>query len=556
MRNNPNLISSFLCAIFFLGSVWPVSGLGATQETEEPLNYGRQARSTTPTLVREPGKPLTKREKVHHLLSRATFGVTGEQVDQVVEMGLDEWLETQLEGELAEPANLMQRLEQLESLPLSTQEIVQKYNRKEERSLRRVPSSELKDAVLLLAVYSENQLKEVMCDFWRNHFNVDCSKGNVRYYATTYERDVIRAEVMGTFERMLNKEARHPAMLVYLDNYLSRVPPTSELRKVGQQTLMTTRDYGAALVAIDIAKMRGINENYARELMELHTLGVDNYYTQDDVISVANALTGWTVQQNPEKPIQFRFRPEMHSTENRVFLKKLLPAIPRSPELEGQAILNALAQHRGTARFISYKLCRHLVNDSPTEKMSRDVANVFGRRKTELPPVYEEILDHRDFNDPENYQSKFKRPFEFVVSALRVTNAEITDTGQIHRTLLSLGEPIYQCEDPTGYYDHADAWRDPGVMVNRWKFGIQLGSGKLRGVDIPSSFWDGFEPGNPQQWKQILIERVLPGGCSQRTSDALDAFIKRDFAKSTGKPEQTGGYMLGLLLGSPEFQRQ
>jgi len=533
------------------------AAVSAQDEMEEALNYGRQARSVTPSLVRDANTPLSERERVCHVLNRVTFGPTTELIDEVLKTGVDDWLETQLEGKLEEPPELLRRLGNLKSLPLSTQEIVKKYNDREDRSLRNVPSSDLKDAVLLLAVYSPNQLREVMCDFWRNHFNVDCSKGNVRYYATTFERDVIRGEVLGSFERMLNKEARHPAMLIYLDNYLSRATPVSELRQVGQQALMNTRDYGAALAAVDIAKMRGINENYARELMELHTLGVDNFYSQDDVITVANALTGWTVQQNAAKgPIEFKFRPDMHASENRVFLKKKLPSIPNSSELEGQAVLNMLAKHRGTASYLSYKLCRYLVNDAPSEKMAKKAANTFNRRNAELPDAYYAILDNKDFYEPENYQAKFRRPFEFVVCALRVTNAEIGSTKQIHRTLTSLSEPIYQCEDPTGYYDHADAWRDPGVMVNRWLFGLRLATGKLKGVKIPDSFWEEFEADNPQQWKELLIQRVLPGGCSKRTSDALDAYIERDYFLSERNPQWIGGEMLGLLLGSPEFQRQ
>ncbi len=549
--------SKYWLAFVLMASLAIAWSTAVAQDTEETTNYGRQSREMTSILQRDPTEPLSDREKIHHLLSRVTFGPTAEAIDEVEAMGIKKWLKQQLAESAEEPDSLMDRIAKLESLPLTTQEIVKAYNQKDDkRNLRNVPQAELNDAVLLLAVYSKNQFKEVMCDYWRNHFSIDSSKGNARYYATTYERDVIRAEAFGSFAAMLNKQARHPAMLIYLDNYISRATPVGELNKIGRDTLMNTRDYGAALVAVDIARMRGINENFARELMELHTLGVDNFYTQDDVITVANALTGWTVQQNPEKPVQFKFRPDMHSSENRYFLKKPIPAIPGDSELEGQVILNMLAAHKGTSRFIAYKLCRYLVNDTPPDSLLKRASSRFWAGKSNLPKVYHAILDNREFYNPRHYQAKFKRPFEFVVSALRVTNAEIGSTRQIHRALASMGEPIYQCEDPTGYYDQADAWRDPGVMVNRWQFGLDLSTGKIKGVTIPDTYWDGFEQGDPQQWKRLLVNRILPGGCSKQTSEALDRFIATHNSIAYSDPDTLGALLLGLLLGSPEFQRQ
>jgi len=550
-------------------AVVPLGRAGA-QEPDETIKFGREAREGTPILDRNPAEPLRERERIHHVLSRLTFGVTPESIAQVEATGLKQWLTAQLEGKAEESALLRDHLAKLKSLPLSSQEIVGEYNRRlpnkdrspealreraKLRRLRDVPRNELKDAVLLLAVYGDNQLKEVLCDFWRNHFNIDVSKGRVRYYATEYERDVIRSEALGTFERMLNKQARHPAMLVYLDNYVSRAAPRKELIKVGKEALVRSRDYAAAMEAVDIAKMRGINENYARELMELHTLGVDNYYTQADVVAVAHALTGWTVQQRPDRPIVFQFRADMHASEPRAFLRRRIPQHPGNPELEGQAILDLLARHKGTAQFIAYKLCRHLVDDHPPEQMVKRVAYKFRRKKTDLRAVYRAIINDKEFFNPKYYQSKFKRPFEYVVSALRVTRAEITSTAAIHRTLVAMSEPIYQCQDPTGYYDQADAWRDPGVMALRWQFGLGLGMDRIRGVRIPASFWEELEPNSPDQWKAVLTARILPGGCTEKTSEALDKVVA-EYAKTKSSPEQLGRYIVGILLGSPEFQRQ
>ena len=539
---------------------------------DKSLKFGREAREGTPILNRDPSSPLDRRERIHHVVSRFTFGATPELLDHVAKIGVEEWLKEQLQGEAEESAVLRDHLSRLESLDLNCQELVQKYRPKlaslqqkltpeqlRERSrlhaMQKIPRNELKDAVLLRSVYGNNQLREVASDFWRNHFNVDVSKGAVGFYATEYERDVIRGEALGSFHAMLNKQARHPAMLVYLDNFISRAAPRKELIKVARDALARTRDYYFAMEALDIARMRGINENYARELMELHTLGVDNYYTQADVLAVADALTGWTVQQNVDEPITFQFRPDMHATGNRIFLRRRIPASPQDPEREGQAILDILVRHRGTSEFIAYKLCRHFVTDSPPEDMVKRVASVYMRDKSDLPAIYQAIVNDPDFYNPEYYQAKFKRPTEFLASALRVTNAEITSTKYLHRELLSMCEPIYQCEDPTGYYDQADAWRDPGVMAPRWQFALGLGMGWVRGVRIPESYWEDLKPNNPLQWKEVLTSRILPMGCSPQTDIALDNVIRK-YSRFNPEPDQLGRYIVGILLGSPEFQRQ
>ncbi|HJN10556.1 MAG TPA: DUF1800 domain-containing protein [Pirellulaceae bacterium] len=549
-----------------------VAPLASAQDEEETTNFGREAREGTPALWRDPDKPLDQRERIHHALSRLTFGVTNDTIYEVEQLGLDKWIEQQMEAGAQETDVLQDRLAKIESLTMSNQEIVQTYRvpipplrrnatpeerkrRAEARAKHEVPKNDLKDTVLLTAVYSKNQLREVACDFWRNHFNIDVSKGNVKFYATEYERDVIRAEALGTMYAMLNKQARHPAMLVYLDNYISRAAPQKTLIAAAQRALFSTRDFGAAMEAVDIAKMKGINENYARELMELHTLGVDNDYTQDDVIAVANILTGWTVQQNPNEPIVFEFRKDMHGSEPRLLLGKRVPSIPRDPEREGQLVLNMLVAHEGTSKFIAYKLCRHLVSDTPSEEMVERLAKVYMRKKSNLPELYKALLADEEFYNPKNYQSKFKRPFEFVVSALRVTGAEIESTGGIHQALVSMSEPIYQCEDPTGYYDQADAWRDPGVMAPRWRFALGLGLEQIRGVRIPDSYWEGLKPDNPVQWMDVLTQRILPGGHTEKTSEALETVVAK-YARTNPKPEQLGRYIVGILLGSPEFQRQ
>ena len=273
-----------ICWVLCCATMTP---LASAQDVQEETNFGRESRESTPSLWRDPEKPLDQRERIHHLLSRVTFGVTDKAIYDVEQLGAAKWLELQLGGGAEETEALESRLAKIPSLTMSNQEIVKTYRvpipplrrdaspeeqkrRAEARAMQEVPKDDLKDTVLLTAVYSKNQLREVVCDFWRNHLNIDVSKGNVKYYATEYERDVIRGEAFGTFAAMLNKEARHPAMLVYLDNYISRAAPQRELEEAAQRALFSTRDFGAMMEAVDIAKMKGINENYARELMELH----------------------------------------------------------------------------------------------------------------------------------------------------------------------------------------------------------------------------------------------------------------------------------------------
>lgn len=282
---------------------------------------------------------------------------------------------------------------------------------------------------------------------------------------------------------------------------------------------------------------------------------MDNFYSQEDVINVAEALTGWTVQQNAERPVAFEFRRDMHQTGARQILGRMIPANPGNPEMEGQAVLEMLLNHPGTARFIAYKMCRYFVNDDPPPEMVSRLVVKFRQSRGKLPMMYQAIIEDPEFFNPQHYQVKFKRPLEFVTSALRVTNAEIESTDQLHQQLLVMGEPIYQCEDPTGYYDQADAWRDPGVMATRWQFGLGLAMGWIRGVKIPKSYWEGLEPNNPLQWKEELVGRILPGGCTEKTDSALDTLIAR-YAAYNPHPDQLGRYIVGLLLGSPEFQRQ
>lgn len=547
------ILAQRACAVLVLGpAVWISPSLRA------------QSRELTDQ------SPLTETQRIQHVLSRFAFGPTPGQIEAVRKTGLEKWFEQQLHGAAREPYELGEKLRVLETIELSSQELLLNYNprnpgpnatpkeRREYGRLRNLPRSDLKQAILYRGVYSNNQLREVAADFWRNHLNVDLNKGLLRYYAVEYEREVIRRHVFGRFGDLLEASAKHPAMLVYLDNAVSRRPPSkAELRQIEQYTRQRTGSRERAEEAVNIARQRGLNENYARELLELHTLGVDNYYKQRDVIEVAKALTGWTVQNNPQNPVGFMFRPDMHVDGSKRFLGRVIKPDRDKPLREGEVVLERLVKHKGTASFLAWKLCRYFVDDFPPEAMVQRVADAFRRSKGDLKVVYRAIFKDPDFFHPSFYQSKFKRPFEFVISALRVTGAKIEAAGDALRTMTLLQEPLYEQEDPTGYYDTAEAWNDPGVMAVRWQFAQNLATGKLRGIRVPDEFYQGLHPRIPRVWKDQLARRVLPAGMGEKTSRILDRMMRRYLEENPNpKVTELGPWILGLLLGSPEFQRQ
>lgn len=515
--------------------------------------------------------PLTETERIQHVLSRFAFGATKELVSEVRAKGLEAWFEEQLAGSAKESYELGELLRGLGTTRMSAKELFEKHNprnpgqtapaekRREYRRLRELPNQELLRSIVWRGAYSANPVQEVVADFWRNHFSVDIGKGILRIWASPYEREVIRKHAFGRFGELLEASAKHPAMLVYLDNALSRRPATKgELSKVRERARARSRSKDRAEEAVEIAKQRGLNENYARELLELHTLGVDNFYRQKDVVEVAKALTGWTVNNNPKRgPVGFQYQKGMHVRGNKLFLGRPIRPDKKNPLIEGEVVLRRLERHPGTARFLAWKLCRHFVDDNPPEALVERIAGVFKRRKGDLKAVYRALVSDPEFYAPRYYQSKFKRPFEFILSAIRVTGAKIEKPGVLLQTLALLQEPLYRQEDPTGYYDTAEAWNDPGVMAVRWQFAFKLAQNKLPGVRVPESFYKGLHPRIPRVWKDQLARRVLPAGLGARSSRTLDRMM-RAYLRDHPKPKrgELAPRILGLLLGSPEFQRQ
>ncbi len=514
---------------------------------------------------------LSEDQRLLHILSRLTPGVTPELFAEVRSRGLGPWLEAQLQGGLPEPEALSSRLARLETLALSADQIHEKYQdnpgkkatpqeKKQAKKLAAIPAQDTLQWVLLRAVYSSNPVRETASDFFRNHFSVSVDKKNVKDHVADWERAVIYKHALGNFGELLETTAKHPCMLVYLDNFISRNPPgAAELAKVEAAARKKAGPDADARVqeALTLARQRGLNENYAREIMELHTLGVDNVYTQADVANVARCLTGWTIGRKRETPA-FRFDPKMHSPGEKTFLGSVVKEDRSNPVAEGEEVLRILKAHEGTARFLAWKLCRWFVNDEPDAALVDRTAAVFRESGGSIPRVLRAIVEDPAFADPANFRAKFKRPWEFVVSALRVTGAEISKPEALQKALVAMNEPLYRCPAPTGYYDQAEAWRDPGSLAPRWVFANDLAFGKIGGVRIPASLYKDLDPARPESWKAALVARLLPvAGIGETTSRRLDETIRKELdAGPKARVDKVGPLIVSALLGSPEFQKQ
>lgn len=512
--------------------------------------------------------PLTEDEKINHVLSRLTFGPRPGDVAAVKAVGLAKWLDQQLDPATPAGAAVEDRTKGFETLglaPTAFNAFVEKKSKEggkaaDREAVKRKCASELRHAIIIRALWSERQAFEVLTDFWRNHFNVDMAKDTVQWTATHYEESALRPNVLGRFGDMLEATAHHPAMLIYLDNAISRrPPPKSELRQLERRIKKKTGSAETAKEQVEIARQSGLNENYARELMELHTLGVDNGYVQKDVTEVARALTGWSVDYEGEGS-GFAFKDDMHDTGPKIVLGRALPeGKQREGIIEGDAVLKRLAGHDNTAEFIAKKLVRYLVNDAAPDAVVQHAAKAFKRAKGDLRETVRAILGHPEFFGRAHFRSKFKTPIEFVISTLRATNATVTSPQAVMEATAALGQLVYGMEDPTGWSDTAEAWRDPGVMALRWKFAVNLAEGHAQGMMIPPSFYEGL-PADPLEIAQELTRRIVPAGLGPATAAVIERVVFQEVqaqkAKDDAGRRKLARRLTGILLGSPEFQQQ
>lgn len=454
---------------------------------------------------------------------------------------------------------------------------------------------ELQQAKILRAVYSEKQLQEVMTDFWFNHFNVFINKGADRVLTTSYERDAIRPHVFGKFEDLLKATAENPAMLFYLDNWMSaspnaRRPNRQELRQFRQQqipngnrpvdrarldqllslrnrlqnanraTTQTPQQQGQmpSQAARLPQRARGLNENYAREIMELHTLGVDGGYTQKDVQEVARCFTGWTLRQ-PRNGAEFVFNPFMHDDGEKTVLGKKIPA--GGGVQDGYAVIHLLATHPSTAKFISTKLARKFVNDNPPASLVEKMAQTFQKSGGDLREVLHTMFTAPEFFAPENFRAKIKTPFEMTVSAVRALGAETNGGPQFHRWLAQMGEGLFLAQPPTGYPDTAEHWVNTGALLERMNFAVALASNRVAGTRV--NLETLAAPGKPSSTSQAVdyyVKLFLHGNVSPQTRATIDQALN-DQQLAMASAEKAGNKInsakiIGLILGSPEFQRQ
>src|SRR5690242_15289487 len=425
--------------------------------------------------------------------------------------------------------------------------------------------AELAMAKVMRGVYSERQLQQVMDDFWFNHFNVFAGKGEDRYYLTSYERDVIQPHVLGKFKDLLNATAKSPAMLFYLDNFLSADPRAAQ-RQAMERAMRQQARYGpfgrpriARPPANPNAKKneRGLNENYGRELMELHTLGVDGGYTQKDVTEVARAFTGWTLEK-PRQYADFKFDDRLHDPDPKMVLGKKIHA---GGMKDGEQVIDLLVHQPSTARFISAKLARRFVSDNPPPALVERMVETFQSSDGDIRAVMKTMIWSPEFWSREAYRAKIKTPFELVVSAARALGTDVDSPLPLVQWVGRIGEPLYQCQPPTGYSDKSETWVNTGALLNRLNFSLALAGNKMRGARSDTASLLGVDTSaDAKAALDRAVQVFLGGQAAPATVETLEKQLDNPQVLQAKLDDPRGQVNLevdaGLVLGAPEFQRR
>jgi uncharacterized protein (DUF1800 family) len=422
---------------------------------------------------------------------------------------------------------------------------------------------ELSMAKVTRAIYSQRQLQQVMDDFWFNHFNVFAGKGEVKWYLTSYERDVIEPHALGKFKDLLADTAKSPAMLFYLDNFLS-VDPNAAARQAAQRAMrqqMRRYPYGGYPAPIPAAQKkkqeRGLNENYGRELMELHTLGVDGGYTQKDVTEVARCFTGWTIEK-PREIAKFKFDEKQHDPEPKVVLGKKIHA---GGMKDGEQVIDLLTKNPHTAKFISTKLARRFVSDNPPPALVERMTKTFQKSDGDIREVMRTMIYSPEFWSRDAYRAKIKTPYELVVSSVRALGTDVDTPMPLVQWVGRIGEPLYQCQPPTGYSDKAEAWVNTGALLSRLNFSLAMAGNKVRGSRSDVAALLGTDSqADPKQALDRAVQVFLGGEAAPGTVETLQKQLENPQvlqAKLDDPVKQVDlGVVTGLVLGAPEFQRR
>lgn len=422
-------------------------------------------------------------------------------------------------------------------------EMLMAYYREKGLKLPAMLLGDLMEQKIIRGVYSQRQLQEVMTDFWFNHFNIFYPKGADRWLTTDYEMNTIRPRTLGKFKDLLMATAKSPAMLFYLDNFQSSSPDAKLPGRGGMGRLQRrpgllggslgnarqgelTAEQQRRLQAAQQFRNRkpGINENYARELMELHTLGVDGGYTQKDVQEVARCFTGWTINQ-PRRDGSFIFRSWMHDDGEKTVLGKKIPA--GGGQKDGEMVIEILANHPTTAKFISTKLARRFVSDDPPQSLVDRVAAVYMKTGGDIREMMRAILISPEFNSQETYRAKIKSPFELAISAARALNAETANAIQLAQFITKMGQPLYRYQPPTGFPDRAEQWVNTGALLERLNFGLALAANKLRGTSVDlKRVASGVDGNDRENALARAIALLLNNDVSAQTRSVLDKQLR------------------------------
>ena len=533
-----------------------------------------------------PIRELNEEEAILHALNRLGFGPRPGQVEQIEKTGLENWILAQLHPENISDPMVDARLAQFPSLRLGAAALLEQYapqdaaakrlgisiddyrKRLQDQAKQPAGSSslpvnsfpfkdqndivnELMEAKMVRAVYTERQLDEQLSDFWFNHFNVFVYKDLDRWYLIPYERDAIRPHALGKFRDLLEATAKSPAMLFYLDNSSSADPHAFDRLKQHPVRLRP----GEKLPPL--GGKRGLNENYGRELMELHTLGVDGGYKQEDVIAVARAFTGWTIESPRENPA-FYCDERIHDPDPKRVLGKNIKA---GGIKDGEQVLDLLAKDKHTAQHISLQLAERFVSDDPPPALVARMAKTFEKSKGDIRAVMTAMIYSPEFWSRAAFRAKVKTPFELVASTARALGADVDQPMQLVQWVSRIGEPLYQYLTPNGYSDKSAAWVSNGALLNRVNFAVALTSNKVRGAQVDINSLVGADVGaNPH----LALDRVEGEFLAGQVSDTTRATLEQQM----DEPRILGaklddpvthvdvGLITGLVLGSPEFQKR
>ncbi len=669
MKQNFSLTNKLTAFLMVFAVFSPVFSLGADAQSK--------------------AKPLTENQKISHVLNRLGFGARPGDIEKVKAVGVQKYIEQQLNAPVSDSAEVTARLKNFEVLDMETPEIFAKYpnggallrklegrNRNKQTAAmpnnnRAMPDGEVNEderraqqqkireyyqkydlrppaqitqqmqaSRIVRAVYSENQLQEAMTDFWLNHFNVYAGKAAVRWFIPSYERDVIRKNALGNFKDLVKGTAQHPAMLFYLDNFQSMSPNTQignnrqnqRMQKALQSGQLNPRQRErlkkrglsdeqigqrikqAQNMTKQPKQQRGINENYARELMELHTLGVDGGYTQKDIVEVARSFTGWTIADprgyrsaaaneikgDDNKKLnhlqrqmgvpdeiesgEFYFNEKWHEGGEKIVLGQ---KINEGGMKDGLKVIDVLAAHPSTAKFIARKLAVKFVSDNPSDALVGRVAQAFQKSNGDIKTTLRALFNDKEFYAPENYRAKIKTPFELLASSLRALDADVKTSPALVGLLGKMGEPLYGYIAPTGYPDTAEDWVNTGALLERMNFAVALASNRIPQTKVNLA---KFEAKSKQEILNKAVSGILEGEISASTRAMLLKQLEQPLpepklAAETDEmamemPMMEGGNgggrrgmgaqvrllapsgnaevfkVIGLILGSPDFQRQ